>query len=329
MKGRLHITNGDQAAKAITFAGLASEVLPWRDVLHDGPVPGALKLNELSRVRAEFLVLNKWGNPDDIRTQFTTRDAVFGIAAEHGRITLWFESDLYDQLQLAQILAELFNAHSPFEEMDLIEVDGYLGPMDATSLTSAFSARRKVNIEHFEVARELWDAFRESQPTRLMKLASRDYPVLPYLGAAMRRLLVEFPHTGTGLSGIQAASLRILGKGSETAAALFTSIAEQEERIFLGDASFATYLQEMSTVDYPLILFADGTPIVAPGLLDQGGRSFWHRKIELTEVGERVISGQADHIALNGIDRWIGGTHISSRNVWRWDDSSRALVSST
>ncbi|MBA2687692.1 MAG: DUF1835 domain-containing protein [Gemmatimonadaceae bacterium] len=327
MKGRLHITNGDHAAKAIKVAGLAHDVLPWRDVLHDGPVPGALKLNELSRVRADFLAVNRRENPEEIRTEFTTRDAMFGLAAEHGRVTLWFESDLYDQLQLAQILAELFNAHAPFEESELIEVDGYLGPLDAAALNRAYESRVKLSIEHFQVAREIWEAFREPQPTRMLKFAARDYPVLPYMAAAIRRLFEEFPHTGTGLTGIQTAVLKSLQSGSVTPAALFTSFAEREERIFLGDASFATYLQEISEVEFPLALFSDGEPIVAP----QGGEplpDFWHRKIAITEMGEKVIGGQADHFALNGIDRWIGGVHLTREIAWRWDPGQRTLVKS-
>ncbi len=327
MKGRLHITNGDHAAKALKFAGLAHEVLPWRDVLHDGPVPAGLKLNELSRVRAEFLSVNRRENADAIRTEFTTRDAVFGIAAEHGRITLWFESDLYDQLQLAQVLSELYYAHAPFEETELIQVDGYLGPMDAVSLARAYESRVRLTVEHFNIAREIWEAFREPVPTRLTKLASQDYPPLPYMSAALRRLFEEFPHLGTGLSGIQTDILEALQKGPETPAALFTSSAEQEERIFLGDASFATYLEDLSNVEFPLALFSDGAPVIAPGAAEPA-REYWHKKMTITEVGQRVISGNADHIALNGIDKWIGGVHLTPGNAWRWDPSQRTLVAS-
>jgi hypothetical protein len=113
--------------------------------------------------------------------------------------------------------------------------------------------------------------------------------------------------------------------GPETPATLFTSIAEQEERIFLGDASFATYLEEMSRVNHPLILFSDGKTVAAPGVAVPAG-DFWHRKIVITEAGERVLNGEADHIALNGIDRWIGGTHLSPTNLWRWDSRSASLV---
>lgn len=326
MRGRLHITNGDHAARAIAFAGFADDVLPWRDVLHDGPVPAGLKLNELSRVRSDYLAAKKWGDAEAVRTEFTTRDARFGLAAEQGRVTLWFESDLYDQLQLAQILGELFIAHAPFEESEIIEVDGYLGTLDAATINRAYEGRRKLTIEHFDVARELWDAFRETQPTRLVKLACRDYPVLPYMASAIRRLLEEFPHTGTGLSGIQTRALELLRHGPQTPAALFTSIAEQEPRIFLGDASFASYMQDLSNVSYPLALFGDGQPVLAPELTE-GSRTFWHTPLELTEMGEKVFMRKADHIHLNGLDRWIGGVHLSADNQWRWDPAARTLVS--
>jgi len=34
-----------------------------------------------------------------------------------------------------------------------------------------------------------------------------------------------------------------------------------------------------------------------------------------------VLAGKADHITLNGIDRWIGGVHLFGNQVpWRWDE---------
>ena len=51
----LHITNGDSAVGLMREGGISGDILPWRDVLHDGPVPGGLDLEALSRVRARFL----------------------------------------------------------------------------------------------------------------------------------------------------------------------------------------------------------------------------------------------------------------------------------
>ena len=53
MADALHVSNGD--ATDLPGTGLARQVLYWRDVLHEGPVP-ACGPEELRRIRADFLL---------------------------------------------------------------------------------------------------------------------------------------------------------------------------------------------------------------------------------------------------------------------------------
>jgi hypothetical protein len=47
----------------------------------------------------------------------------------------------------------------------------------------------------------------------------------------------------------------------------------------------------------------------------------------VTPAGRRVLRGEADHVALNGIDRWIGGVHLVGEEArWRWDEGTEAIV---
>jgi hypothetical protein len=49
--------------------------------------------------------------------------------------------------------------------------------------------------------------------------------------------------------------------------------------------------------------------------------------VHLTGSGERVLAGEADQVALNGIDRWIGGVHLEGHHVpWRWDDGTETII---
>jgi hypothetical protein len=321
---RLHVTNGDQAAKAIVFAGLADDVLPWRDVLHDGPVPNMLKLNDLSRIRAEFIAQMHWGANEELGNAFASRDAAFGLAAEHGRITLWFESDLYDQLQLAQILAEMFVAHTPLGEAELIQVDDYLGPMDVEGLRKAYDAREIVSAEHLEIANRIWQAYRFHTPYHVVQMVQTDYPPLPHLSAAIRRLLQEYPWTTDGLSRTERATLEAISGGVNTPAAIFTHVTQQEDRIYLGDSSFAGILHGLSAVGHPLVEWSDGEIVAAPSGTS-GRESFWHRPVRLTATGRRVLERKDDHVRLNGIDKWIGGVHISEPYIWRYNPETREL----
>jgi hypothetical protein len=37
----LHVTNGESAADTLRQTALGGAVLPWQDVLHEGPLPAA------------------------------------------------------------------------------------------------------------------------------------------------------------------------------------------------------------------------------------------------------------------------------------------------
>jgi hypothetical protein len=48
---------------------------------------------------------------------------------------------------------------------------------------------------------------------------------------------------------------------------------------------------------------------------------------ELTDDGRQVLDGKLDWIDLGGSDRWLGGVHLSGRDVlWRWDADERRVV---
>src|SRR5262249_45368930 len=107
LAGRLlHVTNGESAGNTLRRTALGGAVLPWQDVLVEGPVPN-VPAPELRTVRARFLSDCGWGNARTLRDALERRDRIFEQAlAERHHVVLWFEHDLFDQLQLVQALAQ-------------------------------------------------------------------------------------------------------------------------------------------------------------------------------------------------------------------------------
>jgi len=99
----LIITNGDSAGALLRQAMPGVEVLPWRDVLHEGPAPVTHSLAELTDIRANYLARDG-GDLDQTRTILQARDRGLARSTSFDRIVLWFEHDLYGQLQLLQVL---------------------------------------------------------------------------------------------------------------------------------------------------------------------------------------------------------------------------------
>jgi hypothetical protein len=89
----------------------------------------------------------------------------------------------------------------------------------------------------------------------------------------------------------------------------------------VGDVMLFDMLRNFVRASVPLLRFAK--PFTGNLENYQFNRSI----LELTKVGRRVLAGRADHIALNGIDRWIGGVHLRGYRVrWRWDQRQRKIV---
>src|SRR3954447_4978648 len=108
----LHVTNGDAVVDELAAAvGVApAEVLVWREVLHDGPVPDGLEPDALAQVRARHIVARSWAHADGLEpseatalAMFRERDARLSGFDPDGEVALWFEDDLFDALLLAQV----------------------------------------------------------------------------------------------------------------------------------------------------------------------------------------------------------------------------------
>src|SRR5947209_11115587 len=100
----LHITNGESAGQLIQETGITGTLLTWDDVLHEGPTPADLSLGQMSEVRARFIA-NYYTLPfEEVMADFVRRDTALTHFHLHEEVVLWFEHDLYDQLQLLQLL---------------------------------------------------------------------------------------------------------------------------------------------------------------------------------------------------------------------------------
>jgi Domain of unknown function (DUF1835) len=312
--GALHVTNGDSTAATLRETGLVGErLVVWRDVLHEGPVPDVDDAR-LRSVRAEFL-----GGGDgppavaQVLRSLQERDRALA-AGRDGDYVLWFEADLYDQLQLAQILARLASFGVAPEGVTLICIGehlgiahfgglGELGPEQLAELPER--AAVTLTADALALAVRAWAALRAPDPGGLAAIVSARSPELRFLGEAFDRLGREYPSTRDGLSLTERRLLAAVAEGAGTPAEAFVRAAAREPRPFLGDTWAFAALDRLTRAAVPL--------------LDDAFR--------VTDAGAQVLHGEADHVAINGVDRWVGGVHLLGREVpWRWDDGVEAIV---
>ena len=278
----LNITNGDCAVPVLKQFG---EVLPWRDVLHEGPVRAGLSHEELSRERAAFIADAGWGAFEDVLVQFEQRDAVLRAAPLHAEVVLWFEHDLYDQLQLIQVLDWL--GRHPVERLSLVCEAEYLGTITGARAAELFKQRSPVTPRQLELGEAAWLAFRSPHPAPLVELLGQDLSPLPFLRPALLRHLQEFPWLEDGLSRTER-SIRDALPGDF--ASLFA--ATREDPVFMGDAVLRWHLQRMEL----------------EGWIKKGNGGW-----------------QATGGTKRRCPRWLGGVLVQPSSTWRWDEQAKTL----
>jgi len=303
----LHVTNGDGALYLLKKAGILGTHLAWRDALNDGPVPAGLSLEETSSVRANYLAQRGFANPIRLIHDFQRRDAQLRGAADFEEIVLWFEHDLFDQLQMLQVLTAL-------EEMDLepgrvavVQTDHYLASMTVDEILPLLPKRRTATAAIYRSARRSWERFTSPAPTELYAAAGEDAIGLPFLRAALQRLCEEYPWTRDGLSRTQRHALYAVAQGPAREDELFARAQAREEAFFLGKRAFSKVLEDLRTGTGALIEDEEGTLVP-------------------TALGRRVIAGDADWLDEHPIDRWIGGVHLVAERVTRWDEDSARFL---
>lgn len=318
----LHITNGDSAAESIRATNLGGVVLAWQDVLHEGPVPSGLSLEQLRGIRAAFIADQGWGKYERVVADLARRDEALLGASEHDEINLWFEHDLYDQLQLLQALSVL--PEDALRRSSLIQParTEYLGQLSVSALRSLYGQRQLISGAQLVIARRAWDAFRSPDPAALLAFLREETTALPSVAPAMLRHGQQFPSLENGLNRSERQILEaLIGRPQQMKTLYSEAHQKREELIFMGDTVFATYVQRLASMPTPLLAIETGK-MPAANPQDE----FWKAKVRITNAGRAVLNGDEDMVRMNGIDRWLGGVYLSGKEVpWRWDESHKIL----
>jgi hypothetical protein len=200
-----------------------------------------------------------------------------------------------------------------------------LGELTADELETLWPARVPASQDTLAAAVSVWAALRHPDPSALAAAARADHPGLPFLGPALLRLLEELPAPGDGLSGTERLALQAIAAGAATPAAAFLAEQDLETAPFLGDAWFFRALAGLGAGPARLVETQAGDPLPPPPPLGDA-RAFARLPLRLTGPGQRVLDGREDRVALLGLDRWLGGTHLTQGTAWRWDPAARVLV---
>jgi len=330
MNAMLHIHNGDSTAGTARQANIPGEHLAWREALVCGPAPGNLSEAEFLDVRARHLAGAYGVEIEKCTTELLAQHEALANFSDHEEVVLWFEHDLFCQVQLVYLLNWFSQRELGKAKLSLICIDKFpgiedfrgLGQLNQDQLASLFPTRRKVASEQLNLGSNAWQAYASSTPTEIEALLKSDTSALPFLETALTKHLQRFPSVQNGLGRVANVGLELIADRYRRFKSLFPAFGKREPLYGFGDAQLFLELKRLANATRPLLTMTNGNdadPLNARQLLNTS--------FEVTDEGRAVMNGEQDFARLNGIDIWLGGVHLHGDEVeWRWDETQRKLM---
>jgi hypothetical protein len=326
----LHILNGDSAANSLRESGLAGEILAFREALIEGPAPQGLSTNDWFSTRAQFLSDDYEVDVEACRKSLLEQHAAISRFHDHEEVAVWVGPDLFCQITMIYLLSWFEEQEPGTTRLSVICVKEFpgvadfrcLGQLEPAQLASLFDQRQMTTALQLGLAAKAWRAYCSPDPREIEALLGKETSALPYLRDALLRHLNRFPSVRNGVGHIGNRALHLISEGNNSFKTLFPEFGKADPGYGLGDAQFWSNLKMMGQSREPLLIIEN----VSESNTVSTDNGFLNSTFRLTETGAAVLAGKRDFIEMNGVDRWLGGVHLTGGNCWRWHEQNQRLI---
>ncbi|MDN5214171.1 hypothetical protein QQ020_18990 [Fulvivirgaceae bacterium BMA12] len=296
----LHILNGDATKSLFTQSGLTGDICVWREALATGPVLQVVGSPEFWKLRAQYIMDSFEGyfqkGPDLEEYQaMAVKLAMVEKAAHYDELILWFEYDLFCQINLIALLSWLKHLEPKNTKISLVCIDQFpghpnfrgLGELKPQDFPSLIGQKIQLTTKDLEFAHEAWLAFADPDPRAIQNLLNRSFPpAFPFLADALKAHIKRFPRARNGLNHLQVKQLELIRKGSSTKKKIVREMLQNDFHYGFGDLQYFEMLHQLAK------------------LYDTQGD-----QLLLNSTGESVLSGTMHFFDIEKSDFPLGGAN--------------------
>jgi hypothetical protein len=222
MSKTLHILNGDASAAMLAKSSIEGERVVWREMLCEGEVHNEVGSDQFWKIRYHFfedeIGVDKLNYFDTTIRELVKLEDLSGFKT----VILWFEYDLFCQVNLMALCAYLLKSYRKDivyrlicagkdpEKEELQSLSDY--PIEAFESLLANSV--KLSRHDLLFAKEAWHLYVENNREYLMAYDFNKSSKFKYFQIAINQHLKRFPG-GNGLNQIENKILEIIDSGVE------------------------------------------------------------------------------------------------------------------
>ena len=292
MSSQLHITNGDSFTLRLQGLNLKGDIITWREMLCEGKTETNVGSESFWKTRFDFLhktynVSKSWFVEKTLKEYRSLCNH-----KQQDQIVLWFEYDLFCQINLLAVVSWL-KTHRRHAEISLVcsgnedETDKLYGLSELSDehLLKLYENKVILTQDDIEYADYVWQLYCSDNPIRLEQLTDFDQYQFDYLSEALLAHLKRFPTIKNGLNEIEnrLLELSVLEK-PKSRKELLGAILKNQGRYGFGDTQFDRIITSLKP------LFTSFNPV------------------KLTRKGKEILDGKTSYYAhIRDNESYLGG----------------------
>ncbi|MEX0290622.1 MAG: DUF1835 domain-containing protein [Flavobacteriaceae bacterium] len=273
MSSQLHITNGDSFTQRLEKLQLKGEIITWREMLCEGKTETNVGSESFWKTRFDFLHKNYKVSKSWFVEKTLKEYRSLCNHKQQDQIILWFEYDLFCQVNMLAVLSWL-KTYRRHAEISLVcsgredESDRLYGLSELTDeqLLSLYENKKILSQSDIEYADYVWQLYCSDNPIRLENLTDFDNYQFDYLGEAIQAHLKRFPSIKNGLNAIENRVLEVATEQKpKSKKALLSNILQNQGFYGFGDSQYErviTNLKPLFTSWNPVRLSKKGKEVL-------------------------------------------------------------------
>ncbi|MGB5820042.1 MAG: DUF1835 domain-containing protein [Saonia sp.] len=288
MSSLLHITNGDSFTERLKSLDLKGDIITWREMLCEGKTLTNVGSESFWKTRFEFLHKNYKVSKSRFIELTLKEYRSLCNHKQQDRIVLWFEYDLFCQINMLAVISWL-KANRRHAEITLVcsgkedETNNLYGlnELSDQQLLQLYENRTVLTQDDIEYADYVWQLYCSDSPIRLENLTDFENYNFKYLSDAITTHLKRFPSIKNGLNQMENNMLQLAMEQKPASRNELLGIVLKNQGFYgYGDTQYQRTISRLK----PLFTSFNPVKITRKGKEILSGKSNYYSSIKDSEV---------------------------------------------
>jgi hypothetical protein len=292
MSSLLHITNGDSFTQKLNTLNLKGDIITWREMLCEGKTLANVGSESFWKARFEFLNKTYKVTKSSFIEKTLKEYRSLCNHKQQDHIVLWFEYDLFCQINMLAVLSWL-KANRKYAEISLVcsgkedATDKLYGlnELDNEQLMKLYETRKVLKQDDIEYADYVWQLYCSDNPIRLENLSDYKNYQFDYLSEAVTSHLHRFPSIKNGLNAMENNILQLsIDQKPTSKRELLKTVLNNQGSLGFGDSQYERAISRLKP------LFSSFNPV------------------RLTQKGKQILDLKTNYYSgIQDNDVYLGG----------------------